>query len=324
MSLRTVLLTVALLSLGSACLAVDPSYVDNSGGSQTTGNGAWSAWGKVFVPGNPSSAVSNPLEVRWYDVDLSGMKYTGAWDASYYGYANVGLTNYTAGIGLDQPLSVWDAFQSDASGQTLSNSGSKTYTNADPTRRWLGQTWTKATGGKTRFMNNAYIREGDPSNAAPGDTRANSLSWDPQGTTPSPYDPDEYDTFDIALKLTPMGSGLWRVESDMRLHRSWSYDDSRYWYNPAMNVPTEAWKPFMDLSDTRDYVDVNLTGLDMAKLYPFISVGNGNSGNGGQSITWGRMEIYGDYTVPEPGTLGLLFALGVPGLIAWRRRRKAG
>ncbi len=36
----------------------------------------------------------------------------------------------------------------------------------------------------------------------------------------------------------------------------------------------------------------------------------------------GDYDYTGDTTVPEPGTLGLLLGLGVPGFVAWRRRRQ--
>ena len=49
-------------------------------------------------------------------------------------------------------------------------------------------------------------------------------------------------------------------------------------------------------------------------------------GAAGAPITFTDYQSGGDYAgvgVPEPGTLGMLLALGLPGLMVWRKRRKS-
>jgi len=307
------ILVVLLAFAGMAAPAVadspSPTTFEFPGGSLTTAN--WNMWGGVSGATYPvafnvdAAGVGNPgLQLDIYGLDMSQIIYGGSWGwpptpDDLGGLVMAGITGSSL-VAFDRPNAAWFQLHSALGMERTWEQAAGPLVDQTNYRKYLLQAWHRGLTG-------AKVSPDGPNNHQYNVERY----MGPAGRTESGcagYTPDpEYDTFDLRIDFTPLGSGQYKMEGWIRLHKASSWDEMickphpfKWQWNAAMNndgQPKLAWiKIGGHMPPAQQYRVIS--NVDFSAVFPFIQIANwGTTQTTDHVASWGRVEVTG---VPNP------------------------
>jgi hypothetical protein len=304
-----------------------PVTFDFPGGTATTGPGAWGGMAGVRYP-VAFDVDSCPLTMTIYDLDMSGVTFTKVEPCcgpspGLGAYAQVGIASDTRVI--DWPENGVQMFVTSVIGWNPETDGDKSWDNQS-----FKYTHDSSRGaddglGYRKYLQQCWynpINDLDSRDPWTNDFNKWNFQYNPEKYMGEVGDP-EYDTFDLKLTVTNVGTKTYRVEWWVRLHAASSWDeDNRLsnwggpWNGAINNAATgtedaENTPPNIDevSSETArvngawyrvespgtpgaDYFDV--TNVDFSAVFPHVGVHNGgNAANVDQTIRWSHVVVEG-------------------------------